>query len=184
MHTVDSNFIVFGQSGGVPGGATVSATVSNIGGQAQLTVNSISGGLMPSGEEMTCTSGQPSGAGLFVSTVYAGSTGTTSAGIGGGGNGGAGSVWPLDQGGSSITGFVDDGSANPIPSGVPGNVLSVTLDGSLELTLTGETVIASFSGTNHTLTALTPIGGATGGVGQYTVTYTWALHWQLQVLRR
>jgi hypothetical protein len=109
---------------------------------------------------------------ISLGNVSTGSTGTTSAGIGGGAWGGVGSTWPMDTAGNaSITGFIDDGNGSGAPDGVSGNVLTVVVDDSMNLLGPGITVAAAVSGVTRNLTVAAK-GGATGGVGQYTLSGT------------
>jgi hypothetical protein len=110
---------------------------------------------------------------LAIANVYTGSTGTFSAGVGGGGWGGVGSVWPMDTNGpAQITGFIDDGSGGGSPSGISGDILTVTVDDSMNLlSPEGVNVIRTVSvGVTQTFAVASAVGGATGGVGQYNLT--------------
>ena len=102
-------------------------------------------------------------------------SGQASAGPGGGWNGG--STLPQDWGADvnvssnlfPLTGFIDDGSNYPNPSGIMGNVLTVTVQALPNIAIDSVNG-ASISGTGVTTAkVIAAIGGATGGVGRYTL---------------
>ena len=161
---IEDNFNVTGASGGIAPGATVAGTVS--GNPSTFTVTSISGGLMNNGTQMLCPT---NGSVLSFATQYNGLSGTTSAGIGGGGSGGNGSKWATVLVDAFVTAFVDDGSAYPSPSGIPGSVLSVTADNSMDLTIPGMVMSGLGSLGNLTVGTQTNVIVA-GGTGQYNIT--------------
>jgi hypothetical protein len=137
---------------GVPGGANILSQVSGTAGGVGVYTLDVSAAL--TSRTITGNSGS-----LSFAMVYDGSTGTTSAGPGGGGNGGVGSQWHMDLNSTAnLTGYIDDG-VGPGYDGNPGNVLTVTFDEAMDLSLSGLKI--------NGLT-LTPIAGATG-IGQYTV---------------
>ena len=131
---------------------------------SQFYVTAITGGtVVGTGPTFTCDT-------LFgeLAPVNVGG-GATSNGIGGGYHGGVGSYYGMNLAPGvvhAITGFIDDGSGGGSPSGVPGNVLTVTVRSILDLQaglpLTGTGVPAN-------TTIVSQSSGSTGDVGTYIV---------------
>ena len=165
----ENNLILIGYGGGGGDSYSVNGATSTVigdvftAGTVTGTANGATGGLLGNGSLEVCST---TGSALSFTLAYAGLSGTTSAGPGGGGFGGTGSEWLMDLNQATITSFIDDGTAYPSPSGVAGNVLSVTADTSMNMLTTNG---VSVSG--HAVTGSSSVTGhpGSGGVGQYVV---------------
>jgi hypothetical protein len=169
------------QIGASPGG-TVAGTNTPVAtiaaGTSTLTFSQAAGGpttwKLGSGLGFSSCVATTSGAaaGTIVGNTWTPKSGQPVAGPGGGFNGGSTlpQSWGFDLNDSGgtlpFTGFIDDGSGNGSPSGIAGNVLTVTVPALFNLSF-GNPFKTGIQGGGVLLTGA--LNGATGGVGQYTV---------------
>jgi hypothetical protein len=164
--------------GAVSGGSIKSGTAPTItiaAGTSTMTFSGPSGWTVGSGLEVSsCTASGV--AGSLQGNTWTPKSGQASAGPGGGWNSTTfPQSWGFDLDNTTgivpyaLTGFIDNGAGNGTPSGVAGNVLTVTVTGLVNLV--ADTAIGTtITGTGVTSTqVVAALNGATGGVGQYTV---------------
>ena len=140
--------------GGITGTLNIIAKGTGTGGIGTYTVSAN----FNLSSTFTGTSGQ-----LTFVIAYDGLPGTVSAGIGGGGHSisnGSPSEWHMEWGTAGFAGFQDDGMGAGLPTGVSGNVLTVTNDPSMNMLSPQGVTVNGFTVTG-------PVGSETGGVGQY-----------------
>lgn len=171
IYTVSDNVMIDSIAGGGNPTSSAGATVTGSVTGHVFTTSAISGNFMGSGHLVLCGAAIAGSRELTFSTIYNPAySGVVSAGPAGGGNSGWAnpptntilnqtSAWDFVFNSAIITAKLDNGGG-----GISGNILTVTIDNSIELTVGSKVSIAA--GTFQVQSILS----GTGGVGTYQMT--------------